>query len=56
MLFRSVLLEMNRRRVGSAREFRAMVAQFRPGESIALLVYDRISDQRVLRALSIDPQ
>jgi S1-C subfamily serine protease len=51
-----VLLEINRHRVASTVEFRAMAAALRPGETVALLIYDRLSDQRTIHAVSIDPQ
>jgi len=49
-----VLLEINRHRITSAAEYRAMVATLRPGETVALFVYDQASDQRVLFAIALD--
>jgi serine protease Do len=43
-----VVLEVNRRRVGSVGEFRAAVASLRAGETAALLLYDRNSRQRTI--------
>ncbi len=51
-----VLLEINRHRITSVDEFRAVVSRLRPGESAALLVYDRLADQRALYAIPLDPQ
>jgi serine protease Do len=50
-----VLLEVNRQRVGSAAQYRAIVAALRPGTPVALFVYDPISRQRVILALVTDP-
>jgi serine protease Do len=51
-----VLLEINRHRIGSLADFQGVVATLRPGDNAALLVYDRLSDQRALSAIAIDPQ
>ena len=51
-----VLLEINRHRIASVSEFRTIVSSLRPGESAALLVYDRLADQRALYAIPLDPQ
>jgi serine protease Do len=51
-----VLLEINRHRVASVEDFQATVSTLRPGESAAVLVYDRLSDQRALYAIGVDPQ
>ena len=51
-----VLLEINRHRVASANEFRTIVSALHPGESAALLIYDRLADQRALYAIPLDPQ
>ena len=49
-----VLLEINRHRVTSVAEFHALVAALRPGESVAVLVYDRLSEQRAIYAIVVD--
>jgi S1-C subfamily serine protease len=51
-----VVLEVNRRRVTSAEEFHAIVKSLKPGEVAAVLVYDKISDQRLITAIVADPQ
>jgi serine protease Do len=51
-----IVLEVNRRRVMSAAEFRAAIAGLRAGETAALFVYDRRSDQRSLYSVGVDPQ
>jgi serine protease Do len=43
-----VVLEVNRQRVTSAAEFRAIVASLPPGDPVALLMFDRASDQRLI--------
>jgi serine protease Do len=43
-----VVLEVNRQRVTSAAEFRAMVAALPSGEPVALLMFDRAADQRLI--------
>jgi serine protease Do len=50
-----IVLEINRRRVGSQAEFLTIVASLKPGEVAALLVYDKISDQRLITAIVVDP-
>ena len=50
-----ILLEINRQRVGSAAQYRAIVAALRPGSPVALFVYDPITRQRVILALVTDP-
>ncbi len=51
-----VLLEINRRRVTSVADFRALVATLRPSDSVALFAYDRLSDRRVIYAVVLDSQ
>ncbi|HUL72328.1 MAG TPA: PDZ domain-containing protein, partial [Vicinamibacterales bacterium] len=50
-----ILLEVNRQRVASAAEFRAIVSALRPGMPVALFIYDPASRQRLLYALVTDP-
>lgn len=50
-----IVLEINRRRVSSASEFLAIVAALRPGQVAAVLLYDQLSDQRVIAAILTDP-
>jgi serine protease Do len=49
-----VLLEINRHRITSVADYRAMVASLRPGETVALFVYDQSTDQRALYAIVLD--
>src|SRR4029079_2470506 len=46
-----VVLEVNRKRVTTAAEFQAIVNALKPGDVAAVLVYDKISDQRVITAI-----
>ena len=50
-----IILEINRQPVLTAAEFRAAVARLRPGEPVALLVFDRLSDQRLIAIVVPDP-
>ncbi|HUL72535.1 MAG TPA: trypsin-like peptidase domain-containing protein [Vicinamibacterales bacterium] len=52
---RQVLLEVNRQRVASVAEFRAVVSSLRPGASVAVLVYDPAIKQRAIYSITIDP-
>jgi serine protease Do len=51
-----IVLEVNRRRVSTAAEFRAAIATLRPGDTAALFIYDRRTDQRALHSVVVDPQ
>jgi serine protease Do len=51
-----VLLEIDRQRVTSAAEYRTAVAALRPGSTVALFVYDQLSDQRAIYAIVLDSQ
>ena len=51
-----IVLEVNRRRVTSATEFRAAIGVLRAGETAALFVFDRRTDQRALYPIGVDPQ
>jgi serine protease Do len=50
-----ILVEVNRRRVASAAEYRAIAAAIRPGSPVALLVYDPITKQRLIHVIVTDP-
>ena len=50
-----VLLEINRRRMTTLADFRAILATLKPNEAVAVLVYDAPSDQRVLATILPDP-
>jgi serine protease Do len=50
-----IILEVNRVPVLTAAEFRAAVAGLRSGEPVALLVYDRLSAQRLIVTVHPDP-
>jgi len=50
-----IILEINRRRVTTAAEFMAAVAALKQGEVAALLVFDQLSDQRVIATIITDP-
>jgi serine protease Do len=51
-----VLLEINRRRVTSASEYRAVVASLKPSDSVAVFAYDRLTDRRAIYAVILDSQ
>jgi serine protease Do len=55
MIEGQIILEVNRKPVLSAAEFRAVLAGLRPGEPVALLVFDRLSDQRLIATIHPDP-
>lgn len=50
-----VLLEVNRQRVTSEAEFRAVLAGLRPGSAVAVLVYDPALKERAIYSIMIDP-
>jgi serine protease Do len=50
-----VVLEINRRRVASEMEFRAVVAALTRGEPAALLIYDRTTAERSIAVVVPDP-
>jgi serine protease Do len=50
-----ILLEVNRHRVSSTAEFRAIVSQIGAGSPVAILVYDPITKQRVIHVVVTDP-
>jgi serine protease Do len=49
-----VLLELNRHRITSAAEFRALLATLHSGDTVGLLVYDQATDQRVIYSVVLD--
>jgi serine protease Do len=49
-----VILEVNRRPVGSVREFQQLTGAVRPGDVLALYLYLPDEDQRALRTVRID--
>ncbi len=51
-----VILEINRRPVRSVAEYRAAEASLKPGETVALLVYDKFSQQRQIYSFSLDSE
>lgn len=51
-----ILLEINRRRVSSVRDFQQIVSSLRPGDTAALFVLHPATDQRVIYAVTVDPQ
>jgi serine protease Do len=50
-----ILLEVNRRRITSAAEYLKVLASLKPGEVVAVLIYDQLADQRVIAAIVPDP-
>jgi serine protease Do len=51
-----ILLEVNRQRVASKAQYRAIVSGLRPGSAVAVLVYDPILKQRAIYSIATDPQ
>jgi len=49
-----VLLEINRRRIGSVAEFQDVVASLTPGATVAVMIYDQLTDQRVIAIINPD--
>ena len=49
-----VLLEINRRRIASVEEFQRVVAALPPGATVAVMIYDQLSDQRVIATINPD--
>ena len=49
-----VILEVNRRATPTAAAFKAMVMALKPGEAAAAMIYDPITDQRILIAIIPD--
>jgi len=49
-----VVIELNRRPVSSAAEFRSRVSRLRPGESAAMLLYDPLVNGRVITVVTPD--
>jgi S1-C subfamily serine protease len=50
-----VLLEVNRQRVTSEAQFRAVLAGLRPGAPVAVLVYDPALKERAIYSITVDP-
>jgi serine protease Do len=50
----SVLMEINRRRIGSVAEFERVVQGSRPGQILALYLYVPSSGQRTLRTITVE--
>lgn len=49
-----VILEVNRRPVASADAFQRIIAALKPGDVVALFVFDHVLDQRILVAIVTD--
>ena len=49
-----VILEINRQPVTSAAEYRAVVSALRPGDVVALLIYDRTLGERLICTVAAD--
>jgi serine protease Do len=52
----NVILEINRHPVRSEVEYRSLVSNLRPGDPVALLVFDRAAAGRVIRTVVADPE
>jgi serine protease Do len=50
-----VVLEINRRAVTSMSAYRALVAALKPGEAVAVFVYNPLTDSRALLSIVLDP-
>ena len=51
-----VILEINRRRIGSVEEYGRAIARARPGDVLALYVYDPLAEQRSILTVTIEPE
>jgi serine protease Do len=51
-----VIIEVNRRPVRSAADYRAVTSTVRSGDAVALLIYDRLAAARVIRIVVADAQ
>ena len=49
-----VILEINRRRIASVEEYERAIARARPGDVLALYVYDPLNEQRAILTLTIE--
>ncbi|HYN08576.1 MAG TPA: trypsin-like peptidase domain-containing protein [Vicinamibacterales bacterium] len=49
-----VLLEINRHRVASVAEFQEVVSALPPGATVAVMIYDQLTDQRVIATINPD--
>lgn len=49
-----VILEINRRRIASVEEYHRTIARARPGDVLALYVYDPLAEQRSILTLTIE--
>jgi serine protease Do len=49
-----VLLEINRHRVASVAEFQEVVSALEPGATVAVMIYDQLTDQRVIATINPD--
>ena len=51
-----VILEINRRRIGSVEEYERAVGRARPGDVLALYVFDPLNGQRAILTVTIEPE
>ncbi|HEY7474943.1 MAG TPA: trypsin-like peptidase domain-containing protein [Vicinamibacterales bacterium] len=49
-----VLLEINRHRVATVAEFQEVVSALEPGATVAVMIYDQLTDQRVIATINPD--
>jgi serine protease Do len=50
-----ILLEINRRAITSEAAYRAIVATLQPGEAAAVLIYNRVTGDRSITTVMLDP-
>jgi len=50
-----IILEINRRQVSTLDDYLSVVTDLRRGEAAALLIYDRVSRQRLISTIILDP-
>ena len=50
-----ILLEINRRSITSEAAYRAIVATLEPGEAAAVLIYNRVTGDRSITTVMLDP-
>jgi serine protease Do len=50
-----VILEINRQKIANAAQFQRVVSSLTPGSSVAIYVFDPLTDQRAIHTLVVDP-
>ena len=50
-----IVLEINRQKITNVAQFQRVVAALAPGSSVAIYVFDPVTDQRAIHTLVVDP-